>query len=154
METTTSGYLGGMPVRIMVGYRPELVAEAIGLRPVPESRVVLVDARDLDPPEQEYLAHAAIDRCSVDDLGDDALPAGPLLLHVDLDVVDPAELPGLRFPVPGGAPAAAVLGAIRRVLATGRVAAVSIAATWDPSTEDADGVRARLLAEVLAAARP
>jgi arginase len=154
METTTSGYLGGMPVRIMVGYRPELVADAIGLRPVPESRVLLVDARDLDPPEQEYLATAAILRCSVDELCDDALPAGPLLLHVDLDVIDPGDLPGLRFPAPGGAPASAVLEAIRRVLATGRVAAVSIAATWDPSTEDANGVRARLLTELLAAVRP
>jgi arginase len=154
METTTSGYLGGMPVRIMVGYRPELVADAIGLRPVPESRVVLVDARDLDPPEQKFLATAAIRRSSVDELDADALPSGPLLLHVDMDVVDPSDLPGLRFPVPGGAPASAVLGAIRRVLATGRVAAVSIAATWDPSTADADGARARLLAELLAATRP
>jgi arginase len=154
METTTSGYLGGMPVRIMVGYRPELVADAIGLRPVPESRVLLVDARDLDSPERDYLATAAIRRSSVDQLDADTLPAGPLLLHVDLDVVDPSDLPGLRFPAPGGASASAVLGAIRRVLATGRVAALSIAATWDPSTADPNGDRARLLAELLATVGP
>src|SRR5262245_9727535 len=51
METTTSGYLGGMPLRILVGYRPELVADAVRLRAVPEERAVLVGARDLDPPE-------------------------------------------------------------------------------------------------------
>ena len=49
LETTTSGYLGGLPLRILVGYRPELIADALGLRPVPEERAVLVDARDLDP---------------------------------------------------------------------------------------------------------
>src|SRR5690348_16030444 len=36
LETTTSGYIGGMPLRLMVGYRPELIATPIGLRPVPE----------------------------------------------------------------------------------------------------------------------
>lgn len=150
METSTSGYLGGMPVRVMAGYRPELVADAIGLRPVPEDRVLLVDARDLDPPEQAYLATASVGRSTVDQLTADALPAGPLLLHIDLDVVDPSDLPGLRFPVPGGPSAAAVLAAVRRVLATGRVVALDIAATWDPSIEDRDGARVRLLADLLA----
>ena len=55
METTASGFLGGMPLRILVGYRPELVAVPLGLRAIAEERVVLVDARDLDPPEKEYL---------------------------------------------------------------------------------------------------
>ena len=51
LETTASGYLPGMSLRFLVGYRPELIAVQLGLRPVPEHRVVLVDARDLDPPE-------------------------------------------------------------------------------------------------------
>ncbi len=153
METSTSGYLGGMPVRIMVGYRPELVTDALGLRPVPERRVVLVDARELDPPEAEYLARAAIHRCTVEELDAGALPAGPLLLHIDLDVVDPHDLPGARFPVAGGSSAASVMAAVRRVFATGRVAAMDIAATWDPATPDPAGDRARLLAGLLAVAR-
>ena len=31
-----------------------------------------------------------------------ALPDGPLILHIDVDVTDPAELTGLLFPAPGG----------------------------------------------------
>src|SRR4051812_19892084 len=29
LETTTSGYIGGMPLRILVGYRPELIADRL-----------------------------------------------------------------------------------------------------------------------------
>jgi arginase len=35
------------------------------LRPVPESDVLLVDARDLDPPEAEFLRGSAIRRVPV-----------------------------------------------------------------------------------------
>ncbi|MEV4412562.1 arginase family protein [Catellatospora sp. NPDC049609] len=151
LETTTSGYVGGMPLRIIVGYRPELISQRIGLRPIAEDRALLVDARDLDPPEAAYLDAAAVHRSGVADLGEDALPPGPLVLHLDLDVIDPADLPGLRFPVPGGPSADAVLAAARRVLATGRVAAIDVACTWYPDGRDDTGLRARLLAELTAA---
>ena len=48
LETTASGYLGGLPLRLLVGYRPGLIAAGLGLRSVPEHRIVLVGARDLD----------------------------------------------------------------------------------------------------------
>ncbi|MFZ2044446.1 MAG: arginase family protein, partial [Trebonia sp.] len=32
LETTASGYLGGLPLRLLVGYRPELIATDLGLR--------------------------------------------------------------------------------------------------------------------------
>lgn len=150
LETTASGYVGGMPLRIIVGYRPELISERIGLRPIPEDRAVLVDARDLDPPEAEYLAGAAVRRSGVTDLTAAVLPPGPLVLHLDLDVIDAGELPGLRFPVPGGPTADEVLAAARRVLDTGRVAAIDVACTWHPGGADPTGLRARLLAELTA----
>jgi arginase len=59
-ETTSSGYVGGFPVRQLVGGSDRTAPDRLGLRPVPEQDVVLVDARDLDPPEAEYLARAAI----------------------------------------------------------------------------------------------
>jgi arginase len=129
LETTASGYLGGLPLRILVGYRPELIAAAIDLAPVAEDRVLLVDARDLDPPEVEYLARSAIRRCAVREAAT-ALPDGPLYLHLDLDVVDPDELPGLLFPAPGGPSLLTVAEAVRDILATGRVTAFGVACTW------------------------
>lgn len=132
LETTASGYLGGLPLRLLVGYRPELIAIRLGLRPVPEPRVTLVGARDLDPPEVAYLAHASIGRMEVASLDAAALPSGPLYVHVDLDVIDPADAPGLRYPALGGPRTADVAEALRMVLATGRAAAVGIACTWHP----------------------
>ena len=141
LETTTSGYLGGMPLRILTGYRPELISDDLGLRPIPDERVVLVDARDLDPPEAEFLTTSAIRRCDVDDLVADLIPDGPLYLHIDFDVVTPGELPGLLFPAAGGPGLDAVGAAIGQVMATGRVAAVGIGCTWNAGHDNATRVR-------------
>lgn len=132
LETTASGYLGGLPLRLLVGYRPELAAARLGLRPVPEREILLVGARDLDPPEVSYLAGAAIRRREIADLGPADLPDGPFYLHLDLDVIDPAEVPGLRYPAPGGTSPARLAGALRWLLGTGLVAAVGLACTWYP----------------------
>jgi arginase len=144
LETTTSGYIGGMPIRVLSGYRPRLIADSLGLRPVPEDRITLVDARDLDPPEVTYLAEAPIRHVDVDALTADVLPDGPLYLHVDFDVVNADELPGLLFPAPGGPSLDSVSAAIDRVLATGRVAALGLACTWHPGHDAADRVAATL----------
>jgi arginase len=144
LETTTSGYLGGMPLRLLVGYRPELIAGPIGLHAVPEERIVLVDARDLDPPEVEYLRHAAIRRVGVAALATEPLPEGPLYVHLDADVVDPVDLPGLRFPAPDGPGLAAVVEALGRVLAGGGVAALGIGCTWHPGRDAAERIGAPL----------
>ena len=62
---------------------------------------MLVGARDLDPPEVTYLDEAPIRRRQVTDLSGAELPDGPLYVHVDLDVINAAQLPGLRYPTPG-----------------------------------------------------
>lgn len=149
VESSTSGYLGGMPLRLMVGAHPELIAQRLGLRAVPESRVVLVGARDLDPGEVDYLASAEIHRCDVDEVSPDVLPDGPILLHIDLDVTDPRDLPGLRFPAPGGPTCASVVAAARRVMATGRVVAVDIACPWHPAEGEDSSIRADLLTALI-----
>jgi arginase len=132
LETTESGYLGGLPVRILTGYRPELVATRLGLRAVPEHRILLAGARDLDPSEVTYLDRARIQRSDLAGLTAAALPSGPLYVHLDLDVVDPAEVSGLRFPAPGGPGLAQAAGALRMLAGTGRVAAAGVACTWRP----------------------
>jgi arginase len=135
LDTTSSGYLGGLSLRLVLGAHPELLARPLGLEPVTESRTVLVDARDLDPPEVEYLSASSIQRNAVADLDTASVLDGPLIVHVDLDVTDPSELPGLLFPAPGGPPAADVVAAVRRVLATGRVVVLDVACPWHPTTE-------------------
>jgi len=149
-ETTTSGYLAGMPLRLLTGYRPELIAGRLGLRPVPEEHIVLAGARDLDPPEVSYLAASAIRQCDIPGLAVADLPGVPLYVHVDLDVLEPGEAPGLRYPAPGGPATGELAGALRALLATGRVAAITLACTWYPGHATASRL-SPLLSEVLAA---
>lgn len=148
-ETSTSGYLGGMPVRQLVGGADRTVAEHLGLRSVPEHEVVLVGARDLDPPEAEFLADSPIQRVTVEDAGT-TLPRGPVYLHLDVDVVDPRDLPGLLFPVPGGPRLPAVAAAVRQVLASCEVVAIGLACTWRPGS-GADRALADLARELTTA---
>jgi arginase len=128
LDTSTSGYLGGLSLRLLLGAHRDLFSERIGLEPIAEERAVLVDARDLDPAEVDYLATAGIRRATVHDLGD--IPDGPVVLHVDVDVIDSAELPGLRFPAPGGPSTQDVVAAVQRIRATRDVVALDIACTW------------------------
>ncbi len=128
-ETTSTGYLGGFPVRQLVGGSDRTAPDRLGLRPVPERDVLLVDVRDQDPPEVEYLARAAIRQVRVEEVGG-ALPPAPVYLHVDVDVANPDDLPGLMIPAPGGPALAAVTDAVRTVVGAGGVAAVGIACTY------------------------
>jgi len=131
--TTTSGYLGGMALRMLLGEGDPTVADGLGLKPVDPGRTVLVDGRDLDPPEREFLAATPVRRQGVDELTAPSreLPSGgPLYVHLDLDVLDPDHLPGLLFPSPNGPDPTEVIAALRAVLATGEVAAVGLGCTW------------------------
>jgi arginase len=128
-RTSTSGYPGGMALRMLLGEGDATVADRTGLRPVPPENVVLVDGRDLDAPEVEFLDRSPVRRVPVAAVPD---PGGPIYLHVDLDVVDSAAMPGLRFPVTPGPDPSAVREALLRLLATGQVAALTIACTWHP----------------------
>jgi arginase len=151
-QTTTSGYLGGLPLAKAVGRGDQSLPQGLGLTPLGEDRVLLVDARDLDPPEVAALSASQVRRAGVESVGQ-ALPDGPLHLHVDLDVFDSALLHGLRFPAPNGPGIDAVAAGVRAVAASGRLVALSIAATWRPedtSRRENDAV----LGAVLAAAQP
>ncbi len=132
--TTSSGYLGGMPLSLAVGVGTLTLPTTLGLAPLDPTHVVLVDARDTDPPEHVLLDESAIKRATVLDLDSTLVPDGDVYVHIDLDVIDPVGLPDLRFPAPGGPSLDEVLAAVSRVAATGRVAAVGIAATWRPDS--------------------
>lgn len=150
LETSTSGYLGGMALRLLLGYRHDQVADRLALRPPAQDRVLLVDARDLDQPEADYLDSTPLKWSKLNDLTQEALPPGPLLLNLDLDILDPSHLEGLRYPAADGPDIPDVLRAARVVLDTGRVAALNLACTWHPGGTDPDGVREHLVSTILA----
>lgn len=147
--TSASGYPGGMVLRMLLGDGDPTVAEATGLTPVAPERVTLVDARDLDAPEIEYLADSPIRHVPADAA---TPPDGPIYLHLDLDVIDAASLPALRYPVTPGPTPDQLRDAALRILETGRVAAMTIACTWHPG-RNASAAAQNLVDELLTAAK-
>lgn len=150
LASSTSGYLGGLALRMAMGGDADKLAP-LGLRAVPEERVVLVGARDLDPAEVAYLATSPVRLRTAADVASADLPDGPVLVHVDLDVIDASLVAGLRFPVHGGPSTVAVVGAVRRLVAGGRVCALDVACPWFERA-DQQHVRRDLVAELLACA--
>ncbi len=148
-ETTPSGFIGGMPLAMIVGRGEPRLGEAVGLAAHAEEAVVLTDARDLDPGERIALAGSRmVHVADVNALADGPLPDGPLYVHVDTDVINPDEAPAQNYPAPGG-PGAAELGAVfRRLAAGGRVIAVSICG-WSPD-RDPDRTTEKVCLETLA----
>ena len=137
-STTTSGYLGGLPLAKAVGRGDLTLPDALGLVPLRENAVTLVDARDLDPPEELAIRDSDVEHVGLDGLDPCRLPTTPLVIHVDVDIVDPTELRGLRFPAPGGPTADEVCDALSSVCSARRVVAIDLAATWDPARADSE----------------
>ena len=133
---TISGYLGGMPLAMLTGRAPELFCDALGLRPVADTDVVLADARDLDPAEHEALTASQVHRVPADPAAITAALAGigrtPVYLHLDVDVIDSAQLPGLRFPSGPGPSIAQIEECLAAVCTTADVKAACIACALLP----------------------
>ena len=133
---TISGYLGGMALAMLTGRTPELFGDALGLRPVADTNVVLADARDLDPAERDALTASRVRRVPADPAAIssalDGLGRTPVYLHLDIDVIDSAQLPGLRFPSGPGPSLTQVEECLAAVCTTADVTAACIACAWLP----------------------
>jgi arginase len=101
-ETTPSAYLGGMALAGACGrWDPGLDVGSIG-----EDKIVLAGIRELDGAEREALERspaAVIGASPVETLVavKNALDGAPVYVHLDFDVIDPAEFPA-QFPAPDG----------------------------------------------------
>lgn len=133
---STSGYLGGMAISMLTGRTPELFGDALGLRPIPEASIVLADSRDLDPTERDALTDSQVRRVPADPAAItsalDGLGRTPVYLHLDVDVIDSADLPGLRFPSGTGPSLIQIEKCLAAVCATADVAGAGIACAWLP----------------------
>jgi arginase len=133
---TTSGYLGGMALAMLTGRAPELLGDALRLRPVADTDVVLADARDLDPAERDALTASQVRRVPADPAAITSalgrLGGKPVYLHLDVDVIDSAQLAGLRFPSGPGPAVTQIEECLAAVCAAADVRAACIAAAWLP----------------------
>lgn len=137
-ETTPSGFLGGMPLAMLVGRGEQTMAQWVGLHPFPESRVILSDGRDLDPQEKQALAqsevHHVVDARS---LPDHPRLTNPLYVHFDVDVINPNDAPAVSYRAAGGPSSADLQAVFQSLSRTKQIVAVSMT-TWTPQL-DGDG---------------
>ncbi len=116
--SSPSGAFAGMVLRAVVGDGEDGLALDPG--DVPPGRVVVGGARSFDEPEAEAIDRLGVAVLPVDALRDPetlvaalrATGAEALYIHVDVDVLDPAELTGNAHPEPFGLTVGELTGAI------------------------------------------
>jgi len=140
-ETTLSGMLGGMPVAIAAGEALTRMRLKAGLDPaIPESHIVEACVRDNDPLEQDRLDRSQIHQLSVRDIQmrSDRLQeemkrlseiTDVIYVHVDMDGLDPREVPGHHLAVPGGPTSLELAAALTEMFKYEKVAAFGVAST-------------------------
>ncbi len=148
-ETTLSGMLGGMPVAVSAGLALNRLRTLSGVDPALPSRyIVMAGVRDTDPLEQELLDRSEVQVLTVEDLRDRSRLheqmtrlselTDVIYVHVDMDVLDPAEVGGHSLTVPGGPSSWELAAVLSQVFEYPKVASLGIAST--PSWErDPDG---------------
>ncbi len=137
-ETSPSGFLGGMPLAMLVGRGEQTMPEAVGLKTVSEGDVVLTDARDLDELERTALETSRVLRLAdLNEVLESERLAAPVYVHFDSDIVNPKDAPAQGYATAGGPSADEVREFFKALAKSGKVVAVSMCA-WSPQL-DADG---------------
>ena len=151
-ETATFGYFDGMPVAILTGRAWQtLLAGVPGARPLTETSIVHVGARDFEPPERRVFEASALLRLGPERLrttdalveataGLDPAPSG-VYVHVDLDVLDGDDGGVNIYSAPNGVSGAELEALVRSLLDGFPVRALSLTA-YDPTYDKADRVPA------------
>jgi len=112
-QTLPSGSFHGMVLRTLLGEGPvPLIPE----EPLAPEQVVLAGVRAFELGQREYIEQAGIRWYGVEDF-ERALDGltGPVYVHVDLDVLDPAEFGSICYPEPDGVPLQRLIDLVSRV---------------------------------------
>jgi len=144
-ETTLSGMLGGMPVAVSAGLALTNLRLKSGLDPaLPTRYIVMAAVRDTDPLEQELIDRSDIEMLTVEDIRarSESLArqmerlsglTDVIYVHVDMDVLDPAEVSGHSLTVADGPTSGELAAALTEMFRYEKVAALGIASTpaWE-----------------------
>ena len=158
-ETSPSGLLNGMALALAMGRGPAgLLPDGAAVDP---AHVALLGFRHLDPGERAALGDLglALPAAATRQLGMRVAAAlaleavdneeGPVLVHLDVDAIDYAEMP-VKDSGEGGLSAAEVADLVTALAASPRVVALHVA-EFAPE-RDPDGTHARKVVELLARA--
>jgi arginase len=140
-ETSPSGFLDGMAAATAVGHCWRGLARTFdNLDALPEEQLVQIGVRSVDPEERARLDRSGVHRAT-DDVTDVSALMGQLphrvrqlYVHIDLDVIDNAQLRANSYSASGGLDVNQVAAVIRTVASTLPLSAASITAL-DPSLD-------------------
>jgi len=160
-ETTPSGYLHGMALALAVGRGPAELLEAVGPPPAVEAEhVALLGFRELDPGERHALGELglALPAVAARRLGIRATAAlaldaianddGPVLVHLDVDVIDHTEMEAKDVMTGGPALSLAEVSDLLTAL-VGSPRVIGLEVTEFQPERDPDGVYARRIVELV-----
>lgn len=137
-ETSPSGAFSGMALRALLGEGEPQLALSPG---IPRDRVVAVGVRTPDEGEQlDGIAQVSVlDLERADALAEAVAATGAsrVWVHVDVDVLDPAEMAGVSSAAPFGTTPAVLAAAIRRLRESVPLAGATIAGFAPRSPADA-----------------
>jgi len=139
-ETTSSGFLDGMPIGTLLGRAWQTLARSVpGFVAVPGKRILLIGAHDLEPSEIALLDDAGVRRVATVEQVGTVLSSlkrevGQLYLHVDLDVLDSAAATANPWATPGGLGIDSLLNGVAEIRQRANVVALGIA-SYDPATD-------------------
>jgi arginase len=149
-ETTLSGMLGGMPVAISAGRCLTRLRLKSGLDPaLSERHIVLGAVRDTDPLEQDLLDRSEVAFITTPEIRSRSeninremarlsAISDVIYVHVDMDVLDPKEVPGHPLTVADGPTSVELGAALTQMFKHPKAAAFGVAST--PSGDkDPDG---------------
>lgn len=142
-DSSPSGNFHGMVLRTLLGEGPpELLPE----RPLDPSQVILAGVRVFDPPEADYVRASGVRLVPVSELHSLSGLSGPLYVHIDLDVLDPAFFGGLTYKEPAGASADALVSLVGSFMGVVGASLVERAHREDSRAADDATLRALLTA--------
>ena len=162
-ETTLSGMLGGMPVALAAGLCLTKMRLKAGLDPaLPQRHIVEACVRDTDPLEQDLLDRSEVQQLSVEDIRRKSERlheqmkrlseiTDAIYIHVDMDVLDPREVPGHPLTVPGGPTSSELAGAITEMFRYEKAAGFGVASTPYGNRDEKGVSREAALKLILAA---
>ena len=153
--SSPNGHFHGMALRTLLGDGPESLTRQLP-RPLRPAQVFLVGARDLDPPEADFVATSGVTRVRDEAFDDPNVLVAPLrargfshvYLHVDVDLINPDDFGNALMHAPGGPLLAAVAGVLSAVHRHTDVVGFSALEYCDRDPRD----RARLVTALRAAA--
>ena len=135
-DTTDTGFLDGMGLRILTGNAWKNLANTIpGFAPLDPKRVVHCGARDWSPGEREALLDDEVRVARhANDATFDGIDAKRVLIHIDCDVLDPRFGRANPYACDGGLSPDELLNVIERAKSRFEIAGLVIA-SYDPSCD-------------------